>query len=543
MSKTSEYIAEYKGYAMEQMKRYGIPASVTLAQGILESANGKSQLSIECNNHFGMKAGKNWIANGGQYRLFDDDRPNEKFCLYASVGDSYEHHSRVLANSDRYKACFKLAPDDYRGWTAGLQKGGYATNKQYAASLNDIIQKCHLDQFDQQVMEEMKKEGKKFGTENNPISSKASNQLQSDQTSKKAKEKGNTGFLLADGEYSMPVKREEFMLVTSNYGTRKDPLNHSKTQFHQGIDIKAKSESVLATENNGRIVKASNNVNTGGGKTVVVEYDRGDGTKTQCVYMHLNNICVKVGDTVKAGQPLGMSGNTGSRTTGEHLHFGVRKVDSAGRQEYVNPASYLAEISARGNLKVQALYNGKDLLANYTASNGKQNDTVNLSGEEWMKKLLSSEDAGNGLGLMSGIDSSGGILSMAFTLFTSLMALASQVEGKTADQKMEAVTEASLSRTIDLKSIVPSLKECGIHLMDNGKMILQTDNGQGKMNHELTEAEQNRLSVILHDETGDSQKQQKVSSFINGIVMSQQASINYEQISEQQSQQQTLQRK
>ena len=133
MSKTSEYIEQYKDAACEQMKRYGIPASVILAQGILESANGKSQLSRECNNHFGVKASKSWLQNGGQYRLFDDDKPNEKFCFYASVADSYEHHSKILANSDRYKACFKLSPDDYQGWTAGLQKGGYATNKQYAS--------------------------------------------------------------------------------------------------------------------------------------------------------------------------------------------------------------------------------------------------------------------------------------------------------------------------------------------------------------------------------------------------------------------------
>lgn len=543
MSKTSEYIEQYKDFAMAQMKRYGIPASVTLAQGILESANGKSQLSVECNNHFGMKAGRNWLASGGQYRLYDDDKPNEKFCLYASVGDSYEHHSRVLANSERYKSCFKLAPDDYRGWTAGLQNGGYATNTQYASSLNDIIEKCHLDKFDEQVMTEMKKEGKKFGTENNPISSKSERNSSSEKPSTTTEKKGSTGFVLEDGAYSMPVKREEFMLVTSKYGNRKDPINQSKTQFHQGIDIKAKSESVFATENNGKIVKASSNTNTGGGKTVVVEYDRGDGTKTQCVYMHLNSICVKVGDTVKAGQPLGVSGNTGTRTTGEHLHFGVRNINTEGKQEFVNPASYLAEINARGNLNIQALYNGKDLLSNYVASNGKQSEVVNVPGEDWMKKLLSSEDAGNGMGFLGGMDSNGGILAMAFTLFTSLMALASQVDGKTAEEKMEAMTEAALSKTIDLKSLVPTLKECNIHLMDNGKMILQTDNGQGRVNHELTEAEQNRLSTILNDGNDDSLKQQKVSSFVNGIVISQQASLNYEQISEQQSQQQTLQRK
>lgn len=543
MSKTSEYIEQYKDAACEQMKRYGIPASVILAQGILESANGKSQLSRECNNHFGVKASKSWLQNGGQYRLFDDDKPNEKFCFYASVADSYEHHSKILANSDRYKACFKLSPDDYQGWTAGLQKGGYATNKQYASSLNAIIKQYHLDQYDQQVMTEMKSERKKFGTENNPLSSKQIAQNSSVSALCKTERSGTTGFVLEDGEYSLPVKRDEFMLVTSKYGNRADPINKGKQQFHQGIDIKTKSDNVLATENNGKVIKASNNVNTGGGKTVVVEYDRGDGTKTQCVYMHLSNITVKIGDTVKAGQPLGVSGNTGTRTTGEHLHFGVRNVNAEGKQEYVNPAAYLAEISARGNIKTQALYNGKDLLANYTASNGKQNEVVNLSGEDWMKKLLSSEDAGNGMGLLGGMDSGGGILAMAFTLFTSLLALTSQVEGKTTEEKMEAITEAALNKTIDLKSLVPSLKSCTLHLTDNGRMILQTDNGQGKINHELTETEQNKLSTILHSDIDATTKQHRISSFVNGVVISQQASMNYEQISEQQAQAQNLQRK
>lgn len=542
MSKTSDYIEQYKDYAAEQMKRYGIPASVTLAQGILESANGKSQLSRDCNNHFGIKASKSWLQNGGQYRLFDDDKPNEKFCFYASVADSYEHHSKILANSDRYKACFNLSPDDYKGWTAGLQKGGYATNKQYASSLNAIIQQYHLDQYDQQVMIEMKKEGRAFGVENNPLPTKSA-VLESRSATTAVQEKtGNTGFVLSDGQYSMPVMREEFILITSKYGKRTDPMDHSKTQFHQGVDIKTKSDNVLATEDNGKVVKTSENTNTGGGKTVVVEYDRGDGTKTQCVYMHLSSISVKVGDTVNAGQKLGVSGNTGTRTTGEHLHFGVRNVNSEGKQEYVNPAAYLAEISARGNLQVQALYNGKDLLANYTASNGKQKETSDLTPEDWTKKLLSSEDSGLGLCGM-GLDSNGGMLEMAFTLFSTLLALATQIDGRNTGETMQMVTDAAINKTIDLKSLTPSLNSCSLHLLDNGKMILQTDTGNGKLNHELTVTEQNTLFSILNSNSDDATKQQKIGNFINGVVVSQQASQNYDEIvKQQQSQTQSLQR-
>ena len=101
MSKNQKYAQKYAGYAMEQMRRYGIPASVTLAQGILESSNGQSRLARNENNHFGIKATPSWIAEGGRYALYTDDRPDEKFCSYDSVGDSYEHHSRFL-KENRY---------------------------------------------------------------------------------------------------------------------------------------------------------------------------------------------------------------------------------------------------------------------------------------------------------------------------------------------------------------------------------------------------------------------------------------------------------
>ena len=127
-SKNQAYIDQYAQWACEQMRRYGIPASVILAQGILESANGQSRLAQEGNNHFGIKATKEWLGAGGKYGLYTDDKPNEKFCHYDSVGDSYEHHSRFLKNNSRYDDCFKLAADDYKGWCMGLNKAGYATS-------------------------------------------------------------------------------------------------------------------------------------------------------------------------------------------------------------------------------------------------------------------------------------------------------------------------------------------------------------------------------------------------------------------------------
>ena len=101
MGKNAAYAAQYAEEAKEQMRMYGIPASVILAQAILESSNGQSQLSRECNNHFGIKATASWLKNGGEYGVYTDDRPNEKFCKSQSVGDRYEHHSQFLKQNKR----------------------------------------------------------------------------------------------------------------------------------------------------------------------------------------------------------------------------------------------------------------------------------------------------------------------------------------------------------------------------------------------------------------------------------------------------------
>ena len=154
MSKASDYVDKYAEAAMEQMRKYGIPASVTLAQGILESASGQSELSRKGNNHFGIKATKTWLDGGGRYLVFTDDKPNEKFCQYATVADSYEHHSLFLKGNQRYANLFALSPDDYVGWTRGLQEDGYATSKQYASSLQAVIRQNGLDKYDRMVMQE-----------------------------------------------------------------------------------------------------------------------------------------------------------------------------------------------------------------------------------------------------------------------------------------------------------------------------------------------------------------------------------------------------
>lgn len=140
-----KYIENYKDMAIDQMQRYRIPASITLSQGLCESAAGQSKLAREAHNHFGIKVGTNWI---GPYVIASDDRPDDHFRKYRTDDESFEDHSRFLRNSPRYASLFKLNITDYKGWARGLKACGYATNPRYADMLIGIIERYNLMQFD-----------------------------------------------------------------------------------------------------------------------------------------------------------------------------------------------------------------------------------------------------------------------------------------------------------------------------------------------------------------------------------------------------------
>lgn len=514
MSKNKEYAEKYAEFAMEQMRKYGIPASVTLAQGILESSNGQSRMALNENNHFGIKATPGWIAQGGKYGIYTDDKPNEKFCSYDSVGDSYEHHSKFLVENKRYAECFDLSPDDYKGWTEGLAKAGYASGGNYAQSLQKIIEANGLQKYDRMVMAETKVQGLEIGQEMNADANKEA--------------------------YSFPVEREDFMFVTSPFGMRTDPMDAGKQQMHKGIDIRCKGDAVLATENNGKVVAVNHNANTAGGKSVTIEYPRSDGSKVQNTYMHLSSVDVKVGDTVQAGQKVGVSGNTGTRTTGEHLHFGVAQITADGQKRDIDPAIYLADIAQKGNIKLQALHNGNDLLAKYkTEVTATPQETKSQSPEEWMKKLLSSEDSGVGL---SGTNDP--IMDMVVKAFSSLMMLAVVIDNKNEEEQKEAISEMAGSRKVELTSLLPHMKSCALVIGENNKAVLQADNGIVQVSRELSTVELSRLSATLNNpELSEESKRMRVAGMVNAIVLSQQASQNFEQgMSEQQSQNEQIRR-
>jgi LysM repeat protein len=143
-----DYIAKYREEAISQMQIYGIPASITLAQGMLESGNGNSALSVYANNHFGIKCHKEW---SGQTYIMDDDAKNECFRKYEHVLDSYNDHSLFLKTRDRYAFLFNLTRSDYKGWARGLKEAGYATHPLYAEMLIDLIEKYKLSELDKLV--------------------------------------------------------------------------------------------------------------------------------------------------------------------------------------------------------------------------------------------------------------------------------------------------------------------------------------------------------------------------------------------------------
>jgi LysM repeat protein len=140
-----DYIKKYSALAISEMERTGVPASITLAQGLLESGAGRSTLATKANNHFGIKCHKSWR---GEKVYHDDDAPQECFRSYPKAEDSFKDHSDFLRYYDRYKFLFDLEITDYKGWCYGLKKAGYATDPAYATKLIDLIEKYDLGRFD-----------------------------------------------------------------------------------------------------------------------------------------------------------------------------------------------------------------------------------------------------------------------------------------------------------------------------------------------------------------------------------------------------------
>lgn len=143
------YVTTYKGIAQDNMRRHGIPASITLAQGILESGAGYGDLCQSANNHFGIKCHKDWT---GETVTHDDDAAGECFRKYPKAADSFEDHSQFLTTRSRYASLFELEKDDYEAWAKGLKAAGYATDPKYPDKLIGLIERFQLAQYDAEVL-------------------------------------------------------------------------------------------------------------------------------------------------------------------------------------------------------------------------------------------------------------------------------------------------------------------------------------------------------------------------------------------------------
>lgn len=348
------FFETYSTYAMAEQQRTGIPASVTLAQMALESDFGRSTPAQRSNNYFGMKAHGEY-AQEGRYDRYNDDRPNEKFCRYQSVQESLADHSRVLM-TPRYQKCIGNAADtDHYRWITGIKAAGYATDVNYVSKIEGIISKFHLDEYDK-VAHQAKAEGRAITPE-----SPSHNQF--------------TGYAINYMEknfsFPMDMSNTNKIVISSDYGWRKPPVAGASSN-HKGIDIPMSvGTPLLATEDNGKVVKVGND--SLAGNYVKVAYPRDGGKEFVVTYMHMSEVAgnIKPGTTVMAGQQLGKSGNTGA-SSGPHLHMSVQFGDSTESHDkvsYINPKIYVTELTLRqcnNNITmVRQGGNGTDLLADY----------------------------------------------------------------------------------------------------------------------------------------------------------------------------------
>lgn len=335
-----KFIDKYKEIAIQQQLKYGIPASITLAQAILESSYGTSKQAKECKNFFGVKKGESWKGDTEDY--LDDHSKAEPFRKYSNPEQSFEDHSKILTtnNGKVAKACKGFSATDYQGWAHAIAYSGYCNLKgsaTYEQNLLGEISDYNLHAIDLEA-ENRRKNGEV------------------------AKQTDNRHVLQPmSGNFAMPIDFSKDIEVSSEFGMRKHPIK-GKMLNHNGVDISTNGQHlpVFATEDKGKVVKVGFQ-EKGAGNYVTVEYNRPDGAKFRTTYMHLSDVNVKENDIVNANQQLGVTGSTGG-STGVHLHFEVREFDGKSFKA-VSPVNYLAKLQLRSGEPCTLEKGGKDYLA------------------------------------------------------------------------------------------------------------------------------------------------------------------------------------
>ena len=416
----SEFISRYAPYAMEQQVKYGIPSSVILAQMAVESSWGSSALARNDNNFFGIKRGSSWT---GRVSYYDDDRPNEAFRSYSSVGQSLSDHSATLLQSRYLRRCPVNDSTDHLGWIRGIKAGGYATAPNYVESIEGVINRYGLEKFDRLAVQTARQKGIPIGYMRGRGVSPAG-----------AARPSAPAILLnpLQGRWCMPINLEG-LRVSGEFGENRPGHRHG------GIDISTAGKylPIYGTEDNGKVIAVKPD-NGAAGNMITVEYSRADGSRLQCTYMHLSKIGVRVGDAVDAGTPLGMSGNTG-RSTGAHLHFETRFFNGKGELQRYDPAEYLAELSFRGNLPVPLDKGGRNMVGRYASMMTYNNGQPGMDGQpagnpRLLADLTNSDDPDRWLQYLmkrngeEAAQANNGISGLLSSLFMSILTLAQELK-------------------------------------------------------------------------------------------------------------------
>lgn len=381
------FFEEAAPLAMEHQIKYGIPASVTLAQLAHESG-----WNMNAQSPFGIKTdGKG--QKGVDYFVAHDDTPHDKFKKYDGIEAAFEDHSRLLVKGKPYVSLRTLGPTDYQSWTKGVKKCGYATDDEYTKKLNDYIAIYNLSKYDQQALEMAKQRGVECGYAREIAGVRVTTV-------------GGISLGNIQGSWHMPLDGD--MVLTGEIGENRANYGRSGTHKHEGIDMRASVGTPLyATEDNGVVTFAGQG--RGAGNYVIIKYERPEGKSYEVKCMHLDSFNVKEGDKVNAGAVIGKTGNTGGIGQ-SHLHMEVR--DEKGN--LIDPKSYLAEIAVRGDIAASLKKDGVDLLPAYKAEYHLTEQNNLLAEEDKTKKQSIIDQLGQSAG-------GGDLISMLFSLMVSKM--------------------------------------------------------------------------------------------------------------------------
>ena len=234
-----EYIDQYKSIAVSQMMQNKIPASIIMAQGILESGYGNSVLAQKANNHFGIKC-HDWK---GETFFIDDDKPNECFRNYNTAGDSYKDHSEFLTGRSRYASLFTLQITDYKGWANGLKAAGYATNPKYPQLLIDLIERLKLDELDNVAIETSNPVRYIANTNKISMDNQHTVLIHANKIKYVVAKKGDTFYRISK-EFQMGLWQ---LYKYNDFGNRKDVLEEGDIIYLQPKRKRSKSKSFSVT--------------------------------------------------------------------------------------------------------------------------------------------------------------------------------------------------------------------------------------------------------------------------------------------------------